>query len=90
MKFSPEPPEPSNLEPAKAANAVHGGISRIVTGLYIGFWVGLWRGIRALLKKKNSKKAITILLDRLAGQINRMDNPNNPVPQPSLVKTIGL
>ena len=55
-------------------HAAHLGNYRIVTGLYIGFWVGLWRGSRALKKKKNSENATTILLDRIAGQL---DNPNN-------------
>ena len=62
-------------------HAVHRGNSRIVIGLYTGFGVGLRRGIRALKKKENYENAITILLDRIAAQINRMENP---VPRASL------
>ena len=66
-------------------HAVHLGNYRIVAGLYIGFWVGLWTGIRALKKQtKNSENAITILLGRIASQIHRMDNPNNPVSRAAL------
>ena len=65
-------------------HAVHRGNFRIAIGLYIGFLVGLWRGIRALKKKKNSENAITILLGRIASQIHRMDNPNNPVSRAAL------
>ena len=55
----------------------------IVVGLSLGLRLGLLRK-KTKGKTKNTSKTTTILMTRIVEEIVRIENPNNPVSEPSL------